>query len=439
MKNYDKLLNDLAPQKYGKKGVIWTISLVVLIVLGIIAYIDQIIRGQMVTNMNDYALWGVYISNFVFFVATSFVGTAAVAVLRLTNNNWRTPIVRIAEIIAVASIIMAGITITIDMGRPDRLMNLFIHGRMQSPITWDVIIIPTAMMVCLLLLYFPLLPDFGLLSRYYKEKGKPILSKWYRIVSLNWTGSDAQKSIQLKSIQIIAILIIPVGFMLQTIDAWLFSTLYRVGWDSTNLGAYFISGAAVAGVGALVTVAYVLQKVYKLEDYITDFHFDKLGKFLVLVCLIYLYFNLNEYLIPQLTSKKGATTHINVLFVGEYAPLFWFVIIGGLIVPVIVLLFKQGRKPLPVFLIGLLVVAGSWWKRYLIVTPTLLHPFLPIQGVPEEWRHYFPSLHEWAITIATIAMALLIITILVRYVPIVPIQKTADEQEALELNKNAKS
>jgi molybdopterin-containing oxidoreductase family membrane subunit len=47
-------------------------------------------------------------------------------------------------------------------------------------------------------------------------------------------------------------------------------------------------------------------------------------------------------------------------------------------------------------------------------------------------------LHEWLITIATLAMSLLIITILVRYVPIVPIQKTADEQEALalELNKN---
>ena len=92
-----------------------------------------------------------------------------------------------------------------------------------------------------------------------------------------------------------------------------------------------------------------------------------------------------------------------------------------------------------IFIIGLLVVIGSWWKRYLIVTPTLLHPFLPIQGVPEEWRHYFPSLHEWAITIATLAMALLIITIFVRYVPIIPIQKTADEQEALELNKNTKS
>ena len=97
MKNYDTLLNDLAPQKFGKRGVIWTWSLVIISILGIIAYIDQIIQGQVVTNMNDYALWGVYISNFVFFVATSFVGTITVAVLRLTKNSWRTPIVRIAE------------------------------------------------------------------------------------------------------------------------------------------------------------------------------------------------------------------------------------------------------------------------------------------------------------------------------------------------------
>ena len=438
MKNYDKLLSDLAPQKFGKKGVIWTISLTVFIILGIIAYIDQIIKGQIVTNMNDYALWGVYISNFVFFVATSFVGTVTVAILRLTNNTWRTPIVRIAEIISVAAIIMAGITITIDMGRPDRLLNLFIHGRMQSPITWDVIIIPTYIMISLLLLYFPLLPDFSLLNKYYKEK-KPTLSKWYGKLSLNWTGSDTQKEIQLKSIKIIAFLIIPAGFMLQTIDAWLFSTLFRVGWDSTNMGGYFISGASVAGVGALVTAVYVLRKVYKLEDYITDIHFDKLAKFLVLVCLIYLYFNLNEYLIPQLTSKKESTTHINVLLSGQYAPLFWFVTVGGLIAPITVLLFRKGRKPFPMFIIGLLVVVTSWWKRYLIVTPTLLHPFLPIQGVPESWRHYFPSIHEWLITIATLSMALLIITILVRYLPIIPIQRTADEQDELELNKNIKS
>ncbi len=436
MNNYDKLLKDLAPRKFGKLGVIWTSSLVVIAIIGVIAYIDQLIKGQVVTNMRDYALWGIYISNFVFFVATSFVGSVTVAILRLTNNNWRTPVVRIAEIISLAAIIMAGITIMIDMARPDRLLNLFIHARIQSPITWDVIIIPTSIAVSFLLLYFPLLPDLAILKKHFKEES-PFLSKWYGILSLNWTGSKAQKAIQTKSIQIIALMIIPIGLILQTIDAWLFSTTYRIGWDSTNMGAYFISGAFVAGVGALVATIYVIRKVYKLENYITDFHFDKLGKFLVLACLTYLYFNINEYLIPVFTAKKGEMDHLDELFTGHYAPLFWVVIIAGLIAPSILLLFKKFRKPLPMFIIGLVVVVASWWKRYLIVTPTLLHPFMPIQGVPESWHHYFPSLHEWVITAGTLAMALLIITILVRYLPVIPIQRTADEQELLKnTNKN---
>lgn len=438
MKNLDILIKDLAPSKFGKLGVIWTSSLVVLTIIGIIAYIQELIQGQIVTNMRDYALWGIYISNFVFFVATSFVGSATVAVLRLTHNEWRTPIVRIAEIITLASIIMAGITIMIDMGRPDRMLNLFIHARLQSPITWDVIIIPTSIALSFLLLYFPLLPDFALLKKHFKEES-PFLSKWYGKLSFNWTGSKAQKAIQTKSIKIIATMLIPIGLMLQTIDAWLFSTTYRIGWDSTNMGAYFISGAFVAGVGALITVIFVIRKVYKLEGYITKLHFDKLGKFLGLACFTYIYFNINEYLIPVFTAKKGEMDHLDVLFKGHFAPLFWSVIIGGLILPAIILLFKQGRKPLPMFIIGLAVVIGSWWKRYLIVTPTLLEPFLPIQGVPESWHHYFPSFHEWLVTIGTLAMSLLIITILVRYLPIIPIQRTADEQELIKNEKNTKS
>jgi len=431
MKNYDKLLNDLAPKKFGKRGVIWTSFLILVIIIGIVAYIDQLIKGQVVTNMRDYALWGIYISNFVFFVATSFVGAVAVAILRLTNNTWRTPIVRIAEIITFAAITMAGVTIMIDMARPDRLLNLFIHARIQSPITWDVIIVPTFLAISALLLYFPLLPDFALLKKHFNETS-PAASKWYGKLSLNWTGSKTQKAIQTKSIKIIALLILPVGLVLQTIDAWLFSSTYRIGWDSTNFAPYFISGAFVAGVGALITVIYVVRKVKKLENYITDFHFDKLGKLLALACLVYLYFNINEYLMPAFTAKKGEMTHLDTLFTGHYAFLFWAVTIGGLIIPIIILLFKNGRKPKSMFVIGLIVVIASWWKRYIIVTPTLLHPFLPIQGVPESWHHYFPSLHEWLITSATLAAALLIITLLVRFLPIIPIQRTADEQELLK-------
>ena len=91
------------------------------------------------------------------------------------------------------------------------------------------------------------------------------------------------------------------------------------------------------------------------------------------------------------------------------------------------------------FIIGIVVVVCSWWKRYIIVTPTLLHPFLPIDGVPESWYHYFPSLHEWLITFATLAMAFLIITLLVRFLPVIPIQRTADEQKIVVSEKKSES
>ena len=170
---------------------------------------------------------------------------------------------------------------------------------------------------------------------------------------MNWTGSQAQKAIQTKSIKIIAIMIIPVGILLQTIDAWLFSTTYRIGWDSTNMGAYFISGAFVAGLGATYYSCLYYQKGKKLEHYITDYHFDKMGQFLALTCLVYLYFNINEYLIPIFTAPVEEEVHLNTLVFGEYAALFWFSQIVGLILPIFILLFKKGRKPLPMFIVGL--------------------------------------------------------------------------------------
>ncbi|MCO5725419.1 NrfD/PsrC family molybdoenzyme membrane anchor subunit [Robiginitalea marina] len=437
MSRYEQLIKDLGPQKFNMRGKLWMGFLLLLIAAGVIAYIDQLIQGQVVTNMRDYVLWGVYISNFVYFVATSFVAAIAVAALRLTNSEWRRPFVRVAEIVAVACIIMAGITIIIDMARPDRMLNLFIHARLQSPITWDVIIIPTFMVVSILLLYFPLLPDLAILRDHY-AKTKPRLSKIYGFFALKWNWAAQQVKLQKRSVHLLALMIIPLGLILESIDAYLFSTTYRVGWDSSNFAPYFISGAMVAGLGALITVAYIIRRDKKLESYITDYHFDKFGKLFNLALLIYVYFNINEYVVPLFTSKKAESEHLETLLSGEYALPFWLVSIAGLLLPALLTLFKRFRKPRALFYIAVVAVIGAWWKRYLIVTPTLLHPFLPIQGVPESWRHYFPSLHEWLITSATLAMALLIITLLVRYVPIISIDRLAAE-EGLPESKHPES
>jgi molybdopterin-containing oxidoreductase family membrane subunit len=208
----------------------------------------------------------------------------------------------------------------------------------------------------------------------------------------------------------------------------LFATTYRPGWDSTNFGAYFISGAFLVGGGAVVVAMYMFRKHYKLENYITDKHFDRMGQIVVLLALIYLYFNINEYLVPAYKMKKSEEDHLGSLFAGRYSPLFWFCIMVGMIIPMIILFFKRGRRPYPAFIAGIMVVIGAWFKRYLIVTPTLLHPFLPMSNVPESYKHYFPSWEEWAIAMGSLAGALLIITIFARYFPIIPIHETVIEK-----------
>ena len=107
--------------------------------------------------------------------------------------------------------------------------------------------------------------------------------------------------------------------------------------------------------------------------------------------------------------------------------------------PVVILLFPQGRKPFPMFAVALAVVIGAWWKRYIIVIPTLSHPFLPIQGVPFSWHTYSATWMEWSITFATLALAMLIVTLLVRYLPIIPIHETAEERGLSEATQTTLS
>lgn len=431
----EQITRDLLPQKFGKQGMIWTATLVLIAMAGAFAYYRQLKYGLVVTSMRDYVSWGIYISNFVFFVAISLVGSLITAILRLANVRWATPITRIAEIIAVSAIVFASIIIVVDMGRPERFMNLVIHGRLQSPIIWDVIVICTYFFISLLLLYFPLLPDLKILIQF-KEKTGKALNKLYRFQGSFWKGTAAQLRISDRAINILCIIIIPVAFCIHTVTSWLFATTYRPGWDSTNFGAYFISGAFLVGAGAVVVAMYIFSRAYHLKNYLTEIHFEKMARIVVLLALLYLYFNINEYLVPAFKMKKPEEAHLNQLFTGEYAPMFWFAIMTGMVIPIMILLFKKGRKPLPTFIAGVMIVVGAWFKRYLIVTPTLLHPFLPMQDVPESYHHYFPSWEEWAIAMGSLAGALLIITFFARIYPIIPIHETITENETTAKNQN---
>jgi len=426
-----KIIDDLLPKKFGWKGTVWIIVLSIFCTVGLVAYIQQLSKGLVVTSMRDYASWGIYISNFVFFVAISLVGSLITAVLRLTNVRWSTPLTRIAEIIAVSAITFASIIIVVDMGRPERFYNLFTHGRLQSPIVWDVIVITTYFFISLLLLYLPLLADFNIMLQIKKTAGTR-LNKLYSFLGSFWKNNPEQIKINNRSILILSITIIPVAFAIHTVTSWLFATTYRPGWDSTNFGAYFIAGAFLVGSGAVLVAMYIFRRAYKLDKYITTDHFDRMGKIVVMLALVYLYFNVNEFLAPAFKMKKTEEGYLLGLFTGAYSRIFWFALSTAIFIPILILVNKKGRRPFPAFIAGCLVVIGSWFKRYLIVTPTLLNPLLPMRDVPDSYRHYFPSWQEWAIAMGSLAGMMLIITIFVRLLPIIPIQETIDEMEEHE-------
>jgi Ni/Fe-hydrogenase subunit HybB-like protein len=431
MLSRQKIIDDLLPKKFGWKGTVWVIVLLIFCVVGLVAYILQLSKGLVVTSMRDYASWGIYISNFVFFVAISLVGSLITAVLRLTNVHWSTPLTRIAEIIAVSAITFASIIIVVDMGRPERFYNLFTHGRLQSPIVWDVIVITTYFFISLLLLYLPLLADFNIMLQIKKSTGNR-LNKLYSFLGSFWKNKPEQIKINNRSIQILSITIIPVAFAIHTVTSWLFATTYRPGWDSTNFGAYFIAGAFLVGSGAVLVAMYIFRRAYKLDKYITTDHFDRMGKIVVMLALVYLYFNVNEFLAPAFKMKKTEEGYLMGLFTGAYSRIFWFALSTAIFIPILILVNKKGRRPFPAFIAGCLVVIGSWFKRYLIVTPTLLNPLLPMRDVPDSYRHYFPSWQEWAIAMGSLAGMMLIITIFARLLPIIPIQETIDEMEEHE-------
>jgi len=433
---HDKRLDSIAadifkPVGISKGFIIWMGFLSISLLGCIYAYYLQWEKGLIVTGLRDYVSWGMYIANFIFFVASSLIGMLISSVLGLIGFNWIKPIARIAEIIAVAFAAVAGLVIVSDMGRPERLPYVFMYGRIQSPILWDITVVTTYLVLSVLLYFIPMIPDLAISRGRISNKPKWLQST-YEILSVNWMHTPDQYKILLKSVRILLILIIPTAFAIHTVTSWLLAVTLRPGWDSTIFGPYFLTGAFVAGSAAVVILMYFVRTNYKLDKYLTHHHFDMMGKLLVLVLLVYFYFNINEFLIPAYKMKTADAIHIRDLFTGDYSFMFWSVQLMGVVIPIILLIFRFCRKPLPMLIISIVILVASWFKRLLIVVPTQENPFLPKQFVPDAWMVYHPTVIESAITMGTIILVIIIITILAKLFPVITIWELAEEQTAKE-------
>ncbi|OGU30791.1 MAG: hypothetical protein A2X67_07220 [Ignavibacteria bacterium GWA2_55_11] len=394
------------------RGFYITFGILAVILLWALAmYINQVMVGLGPTGMNQPVTWGFYIVNFVFFIGISHAGTLISAILRLSKAEWRRPITRMAEVITAIVLVIGGLHPILDLGRPDRMMNLLESGRLQSPLLWDVTSITAYFTASTVYLYLPMIPDIARI----RDRGGKL--KWlYTFMAWGWQGTEYQQKVLNRAINILMVMVIPIAISVHTVISYIFSMTLQPGWHSTIFGPYFVVGAIFSGIAALMIVMMTFRKVYHLETYLKEIHFRYLSTLLLIMSLIWFYFTFSEYLTGVFGSEAHEMEVIKYKFSGPFAPFFWGMVLCNFVLPVTILSFRKFRTMTGIFVASVAVVIGMWLERLIIVVPSLASPRMDVPlGI------YVPTILEWSLFAGGIAVFVMGFMLFSKFFPIISI------------------
>ena len=372
-------------------------SLFVVLLLGTWFY--QAKTGIGVSGLNRPGFWGLYIINFVFWIGISHAGTLISAILRITQAEWRRPVTRCAEAITVFALCVGGLFPLIHLGRPWLFYYMlpFANHRelwpnFRSPLMWDLVAIATYLTGSILYLALPLIPDLAILRDRWSGQ-RDLRARLVRVLALGWRGTPEQWHSLESGIRILAIAIIPVAISVHSIVSWDFAVTQVPGWKSSIFAPYFVVGAIYSGVAVLLLAMAILRRGLGLAEALSARVFNNLSLLFVTMTLLWSYFTFTEHL-TMWYGGDDAERAVHHKLLSDYGPLFWTMVVLNVAVPLSILSFRRGRRPLGAAIAGLAVLIGMWLERFLIVVPALSVPRLAFtQG------SYSPSWVELAITV----------------------------------------
>jgi Ni/Fe-hydrogenase subunit HybB-like protein len=392
------------------------LSLPVLGALG--AWVYQLRNGLQVTGLNNQVFWGVYITNLITFIGFSYGGALVSAILRLTGAEWRAPITRLAEATALVTLVIGALFIFVDIGHPERVWQFITTPNGSSPLIWDALAVTTYLIATCIFLYLPLIPDMAAVANSSGPEFKGWRRRLFRVCSLGWRGFPNQNRVLNWGMTTMAVMIIPIAVTVHSVLSWAFALTSREGWHSTLFGPYFVIGALFSGVAMVILVVLGFRKAYGLESYISQKQIVNLGYIMLTLGLTYLYFTYTELLTAAYPMADKASTLLGLLLVGRYAPQFWFFVVGGVLVPVLLVALPRTRNLWGIGTAALLVVFDMWLKRFLIIVPPQAVPL--IEG---SLGHYRPTWVEILITLGGLAAIPLFLMLFFRVFPILSIHE----------------
>ena len=404
-------------------------GLLAVLAVAAAAYARQVGTGLGVAGYQPPILWGVYITNFVFWIGITHSGTLISAVLFLFRARWRTGVARASEAMTVFAIMTGALFPIIHLGRPwvfywlmpyPNARELWVNFR--SPIIWDLFAIMTYLTVSVVFLYVGLLPDIATARDRIRDWRRHV----YRVLALGWSGSDREWHHYRSLYGLLAALAVPLAVSVHSVVSWDFATTLLPGWHSTIFGPYFVAGAIFSGVAMMITLLAPMRTLLGLERYMQIRHFDNLGKLLLVLSLVMTYAYGMEFFVAWYSGNPFEQGAYWARLTGPYAPLTWTMLACNSAVP-LVLIARRVRTYLPaLFAVAILVNVGMWLERYVIVVSSLAREF-----DPANWTGlYAPTWVEWAITAGSFALFGLLFLLFVKLFPPIAMHEIKEQAEA---------
>jgi len=392
-------------------------------------------KGIGVWGPNVPVGWGFDIINFVWWIGIGHAGTLISAILLLLRQEWRTSINRFAEAMTLFAVACAAFYPVFHTGRPwvafywlfpyPNVMGLWPNFR--SPLIWDVFAVSTYATVSALFWFVGLIPDLATLRDRTASKAGKVL---YGILAMGWRGSARHWNNYETASLLLAGLATPLVVSVHTVVSFDFAVGQVPGWHATIFPPYFVAGAIYAGFAMVLTIAIPLRKAYGLEDFITMRHLENMAKVMLATGLIVAYGYTMEAFMAWYSGNTYERFMIWNRVFGPYGWTYWALLLCNVLVPNTLWVKSLRTNPVYLFLISLVVSAGMWLERFVIIVTSLYRDFLP-----SSWGAYRGTVFDWAAFVGTIGLFLTLFFLFIRFLPAISISEMRTILPAAELKE----
>ncbi|GAB4361283.1 MAG: Hdr-like menaquinol oxidoreductase integral membrane subunit HmeB [Gammaproteobacteria bacterium] len=374
-------------------GYLAFLGILVVLLLAALAsawYMEH--NGHYVTGMTNQIVWGMPHVFAVFLIVAASGALNVASMSSVFSKTVYKPLAPLSALLAIALLVGGLAVLVLDLGRPDRLLVAMTTYNFKSIFAWNIYLYVGFMLIVAVYLWFMMERR---MNRFSKAAG--FVAFIWRLILTTGTGSIF-------------------GFLVA-----------RQAYDAAVMAPLFIAMSLSFGTAIFIIL---LSRTFQGTGRPLDPALIKrLGNLLAVLVAVVLYFTAVQHLTNLYAAEHHGIEEF-ILFSGnKYSQLFWVgqVTFGGLI-PLFLLLHPDFRNiPGWILLASVLVIVGGFCQIYVIIIggqayPLVLFPGMEVSSTffDGQVNHYSASLPEFLLGVGGVALALFIVALAIKVLPILP-------------------